>query len=133
MSLTRDTVTTASRTMLPTYPVFAGAIGLNFLANGDKLTLAGVFYEVANQMLPLRAWGVLFIVVALVQVGALISRRRWAYQVGLALMVGLMLVWGVVGLMAALLDMGSYTALAWPAFVVTACIASFRSLNVGER
>lgn len=133
MSLTRATVTAASRTMLPTYPAFCGAIGLNFLIRGADLTTVGVFYEVAHEMLPLRVWGFLFLVVAVVQVGALVYRRRWTYQVGLALMVGLMTTWAFVGAVAAVRDMGSYTAPVWPAFVALACIASFRSLNTGEQ
>lgn len=133
MQLTRDQVTTASRTMLPAYPIFAAGIGINFTIKGAELVQAGVFYEVANTIAPLRVWGVLFLIVAAVHVAALAMRRRWAYQVGLALMVGLLLVWAVVGLVAAIRETGSYTAALWPGFVACACIASFRSLNVGEK
>lgn len=133
MPLDRAHVTTASRIMLPTYPAFAGGLGINFLIRGHDLTRAGVFYDVADTMAPLEVWGLVFLAVAVVQVAALISHRRFVYQSGLALMVGVMSVWAVVGLMAAMLEVGSYTAPLWPGFVVVACIASFRSLNAGER
>lgn len=133
MPLDRAHVTAASRTMLPTYPLFAGGIGLNFVIRGNDLIQAGVFYEVASRIVPLRVWGILFLATALVMVLALARRHRLLYQLGLALLVGVLLVWSAVGLMAAIMEVGSYSAILWPGFVITACVASFRSLNVGER
>jgi hypothetical protein len=133
MPLTRANVTVASRLMLPTYPILSGLVGLNYLVATDRLLAAGVFYRVADQIVPLQVWGTVFLVVAAIQVIALVSRSRLGYEVGLTVMAGSMMTWALVGLAAAVRSGGSYTATLWPAFVVVACVASFRSLNTGER
>lgn len=132
MPLTRANVTVASRVMLPAYPILAAAVGLNYLVAGDRLLEVGVIYRVADKIVPLHWWGLMFLIVALAQAFALVSRSRLAYELALALMAGAMVTWGSVGLLAAAREGGSWTAALWPGFVAVACIASFRSLNERE-
>lgn len=132
MPLTRANVTVASRLMLPTYPLLAAGVGLNYLIASDRLLEAGVFYQVADRIVPLQVWGVVFLAVAVVMTAALVSRSRFGYELALALMAGAMSVWVAVGLLAAVRNGGSYTGALWPGFVIVACIASFRSLNERE-
>jgi uncharacterized membrane protein len=132
MPLNRATITVASRVMLPTYPILAAGVGLNYLIASDRLLDAGVFYQVADSIVPLEFWGAAFLLVAIVMVVALLTRSRLGYELSLALMAGAMLVWATVGLLAAIHNGGSYTAALWPGFVIMACVASFMSLNERE-
>lgn len=127
--LTPESVTTASRLMLPAYPLLAAIIGINYLLTSDDRLLESPVFRVADNLLPMAAWGAFFLAISAAQVGALLVQRRWAYIVTLSCMTAGMLVWGSIFAVAAVYGEASPSAWAWPVFTATACWASIRSLT----
>ena len=93
--LDRGGESTAARIMLPAYPILCTYLGVMYLSPPEAL-LASPVLEVANEHLPIHLWGVLFLLVAAVQVVALIVHRCILYEVALILMVVAMVVWAAV-------------------------------------
>lgn len=90
MPFDRASVTTASRTMLPSYPILALMFGFNYLTTETPhLTGSSPVLEITNRVMPLPVWGVLFLAVGAFQVVALIVGKRVVYEAALALMCGL--------------------------------------------
>lgn len=132
MTLTRATVTRASRIMLPAYVVLFTLLGLNYtLTNKDRLLYSpGLAY--AEQVISLRAWGLLFLTVAVLMAAALLSHRRTLYRFGLWLCIVSMTTWASILAAAAMLADASPSAWVWPGFVAVACYASHQSLLARE-
>lgn len=128
--LDRGGESTAAHIMLPAYPILCTYLGVMYLSPPEAL-LASPVLEVANEHLPIHLWGVLFLLVAAVQVVALIVHRCILYEVALILMVVAMVVWAAV-FVAAAREGGSPTAWCWPAFVAVACYANLAALVKGE-
>lgn len=127
--LTRDRVTIASRIMLPTYPVFAGIIGVVYMLDpGGRLPADRIF-----PLLPADVWGAGFVIVAVMQVLALLSGRRGLYIAALAPMAVWCAAWSVALAHHALTGTATYSGFAFPAIVATACIASMASLLAQEQ
>ena len=131
MPLTRDSVTAASRVMLPTYVVFFALLGMNYTITGTRL-LESPALEYADRILPLPAWGCMFLTMSAVMAVALMQRERLWFRFALWLAIVCLGVWAVVFLLAAILTDASPTAATWPAFAAIACFASDRSLLKGE-
>jgi hypothetical protein len=128
MPLTRATVTAASRVMLPLYPALYLGVGIAFLAQ-DAARTSGPAFDVAKMVMPIPAWGALFVAVAVVEIVALLAHHRAAYQ--LALIPGAWLAgfWAVVVLGSAVASpFVSYTSGMWVAGMAVAQAASARSL-----
>lgn len=132
MPLTRDTVTVASRIMLPVYVAFFAVLGLNYLASPRDRLVQTPALEYANRVLDLHVWGMVFLVAASLMAEALLLRRRRLYQGALLVCAASMAVWASVNLFAAFRSDASPAGAVWPTFVVAACLASFRSLGVKE-
>lgn len=126
--LDRAHITAASRIMLPTYVVFFGVIGVNFLGGPSDRVVASPMLRYADQLMSIRAWGVLFLACCLLMVAALALRHRELYRWAL-LVCGLsMTVWALVAIAGAFTEPVSFSAWAWPALAAAACFASNRSL-----
>lgn len=132
MTLTRDTVTAASRIMLPSYPPFFAVIGMGLLLTPTSRLLATPAFNYADQLVSIRWWGAAFLLLAGVFVAALVLKQRRPYQFALTIAVTWMSLFAVVTAAAALKDMASFSAWAWSAFVARACYASLVSLEVRE-
>jgi hypothetical protein len=132
MPLNRDTVTRASRIMLPAYVAFFAGIGLNYIATPDTRLRASPALGYAATLMPLPAWGGLFLAAAALMAVALIAQRRTLYRYALLLCGISMTVWTVAMAVAALYSATTPGAWLWPGFVVAACAASYRSLSTGE-
>lgn len=90
VQLVPENVTSASRTMLPSYPILALLFGFNYLTTETPhLVSASLTLKVTDRVMPLQVWGVLFLVVGAFQVVALIVGKRAVYEAALALMCGL--------------------------------------------
>lgn len=132
MPLDRHHVTVASRIMLPVYVVFFAALGVNytFAPIGRLVESPGLAY--AHSLAPLRAWGCVFLLACLTMLAALLTKRREWFRFALALCGLTMGIFSVVMGIAIFAGEASATGWTWPLFVVAACIASYRSLTVGE-
>jgi len=130
--LTRETVTVASRIMLPVYVAFFGILGLNFLISPHSRMVRTPMLQYADNIMSLQVWGMLFLVVSGLMAEALFLHRRGLYQVALLVCAGSMTVWAVVGVFAAIRSEATPAGSVWPAFVVAACIATYRSLGAWE-
>jgi hypothetical protein len=126
MPLTWDTVTVASRVMLRTYPVFNGCYGLALLLTPLPDLLAVPAYRTLNGILPMQTWALAFLVVALVQVAALVIHRRASYVFALALMVVLCGIFCLLLAYGALRMTNPWTA---PPFAMLATCAAYASLK----
>lgn len=134
MTLDRTSVTVASRVMLPTYVVLFAGLGTNYavtpMLSGRLAASPALAY--ANGLLPLPAWAMMFLTVAVLMAGALASGNRHLYRYALWLAILSMTIWAVVFALAVFRGEGSPTAFFWPSFVAVACYASNRSLLAGE-
>lgn len=131
MSLNRANVTTASRVMLPAYPLLCLALAANYASGAPRL-MSSPALTTADSLLPLPVWASMFALAALVLIGGIVAHHRTVYLVGLIIMCAAMLVWTTVFAYAAIDGGASYSAAAWPAFVCAACWASIRSLTSRE-
>lgn len=129
--LTPESVTSASRIMLPTYPLLCLVLAVNYTSSPPRL-MESPALRTADQVLPLPAWGVMFAVAAVVLLAGLFSRHRLTYVAGLVIMCAAMLAWAAVFIYAAVAGSASCTAAAWPAFACAASWASIRSLSTRE-
>jgi hypothetical protein len=132
MPLTRDTVTAASRVMLPTYVAFFTVLGVNYIAARGTAD-ASPPLAFANDVMPLPAWGGMFLGCALLMASALLLRRRLLYRFALRMCALSMLFWAAIIAAASWAGDATPFAAAWPAFAAAACIASDRSLAAQER
>lgn len=126
-------ITAASRRMLPTYPAFFGIVGLGLLlTNHDRLIQTPAF-NYADSIGGIRLWGAGFLTLAAAFVVALVLKRRRPYQIALTVAIVWMTLWAAVTAASAFIDLSSFTAWAWPAFIGRACWASLVSLETRER
>lgn len=131
--LSRESITIASRLMIPSYAVFFAAVGVNFLITPtDRLFATPGLRYVQTTGGGIRLYGVMFLVVSAILVAALLLRRRdpclYALYVG-ALSMAL---WAFLQLAAALFSQASPSGWCWPGLVCAACVATSRSLRRRE-
>lgn len=132
MPLTRATVTSSSRLMLPAYVAFFAVVGGNWLATPRERLLASPGLAYADALLTIRAWGALFLGAAVVMAAALATRHRDAFRGALLFCFLTLLCWAAVMVFAAFRSETTPSGWAWPAFIATACLASYRSLTARE-
>lgn len=132
MPLTRANVTAASRITLPFYVVFYGVTGLNYLLTPRDRLLETPALSYADRVMPLPAWGGLFLIAALLMAAALVTGHRGLFRYALLLCGLSMTVWTVLTIAAAFGSSTSPGAWVYPALAVVGCIASYRSLTAGE-
>ena len=132
MTLTRDNVTAASRVMLPTYVIFFAAVGVNYIGANGTADATPALAFVGNVM-PLPAWGVMFLGCAALMAAALLRGRRLLYRFALRMCALSMALWAVAVIAASISGDATPLAAVWAGFVARACLATDRSLAVGER
>lgn len=132
MPLTRDTITIASRLMLPTYCAFFALLGINYVTTPRSIVDASPALAFADAIMPLPAWGGLFLTCSVVMLGALIAHRRILFRLALRICALSMMLWAVIIGGASLSGDATPLAFIWPAFPAVACIASDRSLAARE-
>ena len=130
--LTRDTVTRASRVMLPVHVVVNVGYGLALIAEPTKHLLEVPAYRTLDAIAPIHAWGWLFILAGAVQLAAMALHRRYPYVYALG--VGLVIGGTLAGMLVAgaVRDTNPWTAPWFPLFYTAGCWASIRSLVYGE-
>lgn len=133
MPLTRDNITAASQVMLPTYVLAFAAFGLSYLFGPRATLVASPSLAFADDLMPLRAWGCLFLACSLVMAAALALHRRLLFRFALRMCGVSMYAWAGIIALATLAGDASLSAPVWSAFVATACFASDRSLAIGEK
>lgn len=131
MPLDRAHITAASRIMLPTYCVFFGTVGLNFLAHPARLDSSPML-RYADQLMCLRLWGAVFSTCCLLMVAAFAFRHRDLYRFAVRVCAFSMVAWAMVAIAGAIVQPVSFSAWAWPGLVAAACFASDRSLAKHE-
>lgn len=127
MPLDRQHITAASRVMLPTYVVFFGVVGVNFIASPHRLA-ASPMLRYADDVMSLRAWGGLFFGCCMLMVAAMAIGHRDLYRFALLMCAFSMVLWAVVAILGIFVEPVSFSAWVWPATVAAACFASNRSL-----
>jgi hypothetical protein len=131
--LDRDTITVASRLMIPAYVVFFAGLGLNFVITPlHRLGATPGLQYVQISAGGIRLYGVTFLVVAALIAAAMASRRRGPCLYALNLGALSMALWGVLQLAAAIFSTGSPSGWCWPGIVCAACMATSRSLRRRE-
>jgi hypothetical protein len=133
MRLTRATVTAASRIMLPAYVVLNILVGVFYtLAPTDRLNrIDSLAFQRA--VMPMHMWGLVFVALAVVMAGALLSHRRELMTFALFTCAVTWACWSAM--YAASLHVNAGASPISPVlagFVATACVASAVSLLHGE-
>lgn len=132
MPLTRETVTIASRLMLPVYMVVSGYIGLCYILSPDE-RLQGASLAVARLLLPMWAWGLLALVLAGGVLVAILSHSRGVAVVALCMGAAAYLVWACFYAISIWVDpAASYVSPIWPLLASAAHVASALSLSWRE-
>lgn len=133
MPLTRDTITVASRTMVPAYSALCALWGLVFVIDPQARLARAPSLELARQWLELPVWGGLWLTLAAVMTLASLRQNREHYVAALGICCASWLAWGGVIEAAVFVRTDvSYLAGTLPWFVAVACWASIRSLLAQE-
>jgi hypothetical protein len=130
--LTWDGITTADKIMLPLYMGFFTVISLNFMFSNLDVLVKSPGLNYANNLMGLRAWGLIFCAVVVCMAVAVWLRHRSLFRYALILGAITMMLWMLTMLAAILTGDASASAFAWPTFIAGACVASNRSLLRGE-
>lgn len=130
--LDRDTITVASRLMIPAYAVFFAVVGSNFLLAPEHRLAATPGLQYAAVTGGIRLYGCLFLLVAAIITGALVSRRREPCLYALYVAAISMFLWAILQFVAVFFSAASPSGWCWPGLICTACIASSRSLRRRE-
>ena len=125
-------MTVASRIMLPVYVLFFAGLGINYLATPPARLKASPALAYAASIMPLPAWGALFLAAAVLMAAALVTGARTLYRFALLLCALAMGVWTVLNIAAVFATKATPGGWLWPFLVVAACAASYRSLTAGE-
>lgn len=122
-------VTGPSRIMLPAYAAHAVGLGLVYIidAGGRLERVPGL--AAARAMLPMRAWGLIFIALAAIMLAARFTERTTLLAWGLLAYGTAMILWAAVYLAALFVSPDASPAgPLWPLIVAAACMASARSV-----
>lgn len=124
----RQRLHVGSRVMLPTYTILYLALGFTFTVQSPKRTSTGAFV-VATQLMPIRAWGFLFLVSGLVMLAAAAFRNLSVVVRVLVLAAGICAFWAVLLFVSAAQNpSASFTASYWVAGMAVAHFASARAV-----
>lgn len=127
-TLARDTVTSASRIMLPVYPVQAMWLGVALIESSPQRVSSSSF-DAAKAVLPIRAWGVLFAALAVFLLVGYAMRSRDVTVFVLYVAAIAYASWAFCLIWSAFADeAASLGGPSWPLFVCAACCASASSV-----
>jgi hypothetical protein len=115
--------------MLPTYVIFFAVVGTNNIVADVS---ANPTLSYVGNLMPLPAWGGLFLTCSAIMLAAMLLGRRLLYRFALRMCALSMAVWAVFIILASLEGAATPFAAAWSAFVGIACLASDRSLAARE-
>lgn len=134
MPLTRTTITSASRTMLPAYVVLSLTFGVYYVTDPDGRLNRAPSTTFQRDVMPLEVWGAILLAIGVLMLSAIATRRRLLFAYALCCCALTWFIWGaaIAGSIPRT-DNTSYLAPALPWFVTVACIASTRSLVRKER
>jgi hypothetical protein len=126
--LTRDSITKASRMMLPVYPVVAGVQGLSYTF-GDPARTNTPSFDCAKHLLPMRGWGICFLALAVVMVLGYAMRARDVVVFVLFSAVTAYALWSAA-FWCALFTVPDASLMGpiWPLFFAWACLVSASSV-----
>lgn len=133
MPLDREHITAASAIMTKVYIGFFGIVGINFMLGPAVRVGASPMLRYADTIMPIQAWGGVFLGCSVLMLGAVIEKNRLWYRFALLMCAVSMIVWALIAAVGAFVEPVSYAAWAWPALVAAACLATNRSLLRGER
>lgn len=131
--LTRETVTRASRTMLPAYVVLCVAFGAVYVIDPQGRLGRAPSTTFQRDYMPLEAWGGVLLALAVLMLAAMATKRRYLFAYALCCCGLTWFIWGLT--LAGSIprtDNTSYLAPVPPWFFMTCCIASLRSLLAQE-
>lgn len=132
MPLDRANMTRASRITLPTYVLFFGWVGLNYLITDlDRLDKSPTLRFV-DDVLDLRTLGMVLTLASLLMLGALLTKRRDTARYALVLAGICFAILFAAFLAASLRAEASPSAAAWPMLGFVGCVASYRSITSHE-
>jgi hypothetical protein len=117
------------RRLVPAFPIASGLLGLSYCFTPRERWLASPVFSVADSIMPMPVWGAAFLTVAAILSVGMACHRRTVYEHGLAVLIGLLLIWAVVFGVSALDGLGSYTAALWPALVAWIAWATLKELT----
>lgn len=132
MTLSRTSLTVASRVMLKIYPVFAAVVGIAFVGTPRRRLMDSPSLRFLDGLVPLSLLGWGFLLVAGGMLLALIRDERLTYQLALGVMIVWMFAYTVATLASAFFGEASFSAWVWSAFVCAACWATLLSLMSRE-
>ena len=137
MPLTWNTITSASKVMLPVYLATYALLGLELLLQDPQRTSTPAFDPAKLLMTwlpnPMQGWGVVFLAIATYEALALARRQRIWEVTALGLGLGMAAFWMTLLLVAAGTDdRVSYTSGTWLLIPVAAHFASMISLTRRE-
>lgn len=131
LPLSRDSITASSRVMLPVYAVFSCYLAACYTL-GDPDRTATPSFDVIREVLPggIRTWGFVMFGLAVIEVAALISRRRLWFVFALCVGFGCYISWAFGFLVAALtVESASLSGPGVWLFVALCHIATLQSLT----
>jgi hypothetical protein len=127
-----DSVTSATRIMLPAYVLLFLWIGTAYIATPQEQLKATPALNYADGLADLRVWGALFMVCAGLIVWAIVLEVRGVSRYALLLGVLSMAVFAGTFVWAAVRGEAAPSAGAWPALTSVALFASYRSITREE-
>ena len=131
--LDRTHMTDAERITMPLYPGAYLLLGVIFLLQAPQRT-SGPAFDPAKLLMPIHCWGLVFLAVAVVEIGALATQRRRLYIRALIVGVGLGAFWlTLLVVSTSSSDRVSYSSAVWVLVGTAAQFASARMLARARR
>jgi len=128
--ISNQSLLVAAKIVLPGFPAVSIWIGLAFLF-GDPSRYTSPSLDVAKDIMPIRTWGVLFLLVGAIELSALIfGGNRFWFSAALAIGAAMFAVWTVV-LTVAIFTVpdASLTGPVYPAFIALVHLSFIRYLS----
>lgn len=111
------------------FPALTLWLGLGYLF-ADPERLASPAFTAAKDVMPLRAWGLVFVAVAAVKIGCILTGCARGFVIAMCAGTGLYASWAFLFTVAYFADPHtSPAAPAWPLFVVAAHVATLTTLT----
>lgn len=109
--------TGGSRMAVWFFPTFSVTLGLIYMLQSEQRTASPAF-DIARELMPMAAWGAVFLTVALIKILALLTHRAFTYAFAMCIAAGFYITWSVFFLASALSDPNvSFVAPLWPIYV----------------
>lgn len=121
-------VTGPSKIMVPTYLIFFAVNGLNYMTASANWLLPSPMLRYANELMPIRVWGALFVTCAALMAWAMVRANRTEYRFALLVCALSMVIWTGIAVAGIWVEHVSFSAWTWPGLVSAACFATNLSL-----